>query len=196
MGVTKIIYHDPRPFMVQDDIDSYTCSRGYGNPSGHSVSIAVATFTIVLIYNGYKAQFKHRCLYLGLLLTAAIILTALIGFSRLYLAAHSADQILYGWQWGLWFAFFYYYVFYEFYKYTLNAIFRHEKKPEQFFLCSVMVFVVCFVVSLIVYFSVEAHFSVPESWKQELYDKCGTSSSPAFTDKSMTDSGSIFLFFG
>lgn len=97
MGVTKIIYHNPRPFMMRDDIESDTCSRGYGNPSGHSMSIAVATFTVVLIYNGYKAQFKHRGLYLWLLIAIAVVLTFITGFSRLYLAAHSMDQILYGW---------------------------------------------------------------------------------------------------
>ncbi len=55
MGVTKVIYHDPRPFMSRDAIESPTCTRGYGNPSGHSQSIAMVTFTVVLLYHGYSA---------------------------------------------------------------------------------------------------------------------------------------------
>lgn len=119
MGIAKVAYHDPRPYWERDAIHANGCSRGYGNPSGHSMSIAIVTFLTLLIYQGYSAQFKHRRLYFALLLILAIALTILIGFSRLYLGVHSFDQILYGWQWGLWFAFFYYYIFYELIKYSI-----------------------------------------------------------------------------
>lgn len=38
MNETKMIYHEPRPYFVDDEIDSLDkCSAEYGNPSGHSL---------------------------------------------------------------------------------------------------------------------------------------------------------------
>lgn len=39
----------------------------------------------------------------------AVAMFLLIGFSRLYVGAHSMNQILYGWSLGLWLAFYFHY---------------------------------------------------------------------------------------
>lgn len=33
----KLVYRDPRPYMINNEISSETCSTEYGNPSGHSM---------------------------------------------------------------------------------------------------------------------------------------------------------------
>jgi membrane-associated phospholipid phosphatase len=46
-GYLKIFYADPRPYMVSGDIKPISCSREFGNPSGHSLAasfFAVAVF--------------------------------------------------------------------------------------------------------------------------------------------------------
>ena len=42
----KLVYHQPRPFMIDREIISYSCSKGFGNPSGHSS--AAWSFAIIL----------------------------------------------------------------------------------------------------------------------------------------------------
>lgn len=32
----KLLYHDPRPYMVDDLIQAVGCEREFGNPSGHA----------------------------------------------------------------------------------------------------------------------------------------------------------------
>ena len=42
----KLAYHHPRPYMIDGNIVPYTCSKGFGNPSGHSSSSSL--FAIML----------------------------------------------------------------------------------------------------------------------------------------------------
>ncbi len=114
----------------------------------------------------------------------------------MYLAAHSINQVLYGWQLGIWSAFAYYYLAYRGFKQTLTSILRHDTRPTRFCLFSFILFCGLFVISLVTYFAVDSTFSPLPIWEARLLDKCGVSSSPAFTPKSFTDSGSIFLYFG
>eukprot|EP00347_Sterkiella_histriomuscorum_P021000 403335646 len=45
-----MLYHQPRPYFVDDQIDSLDkCSAEYGNPSGHSL-FAAAYFTFIYLY--------------------------------------------------------------------------------------------------------------------------------------------------
>ena len=46
----KIIYHDPRPYMVFSDIEAVSCSKSFGNPSGHSNFSACFYLTLFLMY--------------------------------------------------------------------------------------------------------------------------------------------------
>mmetsp|Transcript_23379 Transcript_23379/g.23001 ORF Transcript_23379/g.23001 Transcript_23379/m.23001 type:complete len:92 (+) Transcript_23379:185-460(+) len=46
-SITKIFYHQPRPYMVDTDIEVYDCSSEMGSPSGHTV---IATISISVIF--------------------------------------------------------------------------------------------------------------------------------------------------
>lgn len=90
MNVTKIGYHDPRPYMSDDQIIPYDCSHEYGNPSGHSIYAAgVPLFLFLDIFHGYLKSFTKLSYYLSL---GGVIFTAIfIGFARLYVGVHSLN---------------------------------------------------------------------------------------------------------
>lgn len=46
----KLAYADPRPYMMTKDIFPYSCSKGFGNPSGHSSASAVFSIVLFLDY--------------------------------------------------------------------------------------------------------------------------------------------------
>lgn len=103
----KLLYHEPRPYMISLNILPMTCSRHFGNPSGHSSCASMVAFALFLdIFHGKPHDKKDLKVYswvawvLGLL--AAITWSALMPVSRYFLGAHSLDQIVYGTTLGLW----------------------------------------------------------------------------------------------
>ncbi|CDW85967.1 UNKNOWN [Stylonychia lemnae] len=34
--ISKLLIHDPRPYMVDERVEAMSCSHEYGNPSGHA----------------------------------------------------------------------------------------------------------------------------------------------------------------
>lgn len=91
MNVTKMAYHEPRPFMVNSDIKVYGCTAEYGNPSGHSLFAAGGHLFIFLdichARKGYK--FSRPIYYVLLFLT--ISLSFLVGFARFYVGVHTIN---------------------------------------------------------------------------------------------------------
>lgn len=46
----KLMYRNPRPYMVHDDIMAFGCSKSFGNPSGHSSLSACLYMSLFLIF--------------------------------------------------------------------------------------------------------------------------------------------------
>lgn len=112
MGVGKMAYHSPRPYMVSDEIKVNGCSTEFGHPSGHSLNSM--TFCIGLLLDRIaSAPEENKCVRIFQYIVA-ITLPIMVGFSRLYNGDHSMDQILYGWLLGLWLAFANHYLFRDF----------------------------------------------------------------------------------
>ena len=44
----KLAFGDPRPYWVNPTVESWSCSLGYGNPSGHAMWCMGATFALAL----------------------------------------------------------------------------------------------------------------------------------------------------
>ena len=103
MGVGKMAYHSPRPYMVSDDVQVFGCSTEYGHPSGHSLNSMA--FCIGLLLDRIASHKEDSICLRVLQYIASIGFPLLVGFSRLYNGDHSMDQILYGWLLGLWLAF-------------------------------------------------------------------------------------------
>lgn len=115
IGLLKIAYKEPRPYLKFFDIEPLSCSKEYGNPSGHS-SAAFAT-SIVLFLDLFHGEslltiigkhdpvksiskyFRSKYLIGGLI---ALFWMLIIPISRVALGAHSIDQVIYGSLLGLW----------------------------------------------------------------------------------------------
>lgn len=97
----KIAYHDSRPFWEGPDVKGWFCSDAFGNPSGHAnVSMAMTLVVWLDVCHSFKLPIWAKILLLGV----CFALTGTIGYSRLYLGAHSLNQVIYGWMVGAWFA--------------------------------------------------------------------------------------------
>ena len=92
MNITKMAYHEARPFMYDDKLMPYGCSSEYGNPSGHSLFAAGFNFFMFLdfLHGKYSKQQVRSIIYYGFL-SLAISLTILIGFARLYVMVHTIN---------------------------------------------------------------------------------------------------------
>jgi undecaprenyl-diphosphatase len=77
-------------------------------PSGHAMSSAVIYLTLAGILSGLVTG-RARCLFLWL---AAVLLTGLVGFSRVALGAHYPTDVVGGWSAGLAVAMFWWLVFF------------------------------------------------------------------------------------
>ena len=106
MNISKLFYHEPRPFWVSPQIEAMTCSTQYGNPSGHSLFAMGTALTIWLDYNATVTNtcFWGRWYTRLALLIAALTFGVTIGYSRVVLGVHSWNQLLFGWQLGAWMA--------------------------------------------------------------------------------------------
>jgi membrane-associated phospholipid phosphatase len=89
MGIGKIAYHSPRPYMVSDDVQVFGCSTEFGHPSGHSINSM--TFCIAILLD-FLASCPSAPSESKLITTVICVGTPLlVGFSRLYNGDHSMD---------------------------------------------------------------------------------------------------------
>jgi len=116
LGYFKLVYANPRPYMIDTEIIPVKCSDGFGLPSGHASSSSVFAIAIFLDYfhgsdinsdinkDFSKTKFHGYFRYIMSLLLA-LFWAASIPFTRFILGVHSLDQILYGSTMGIWAAF-------------------------------------------------------------------------------------------
>ena len=88
----KSLFNRPRPDLVARLVDVNTASF----PSGHAMNSAVIYLTLGVILANTHAKSAVR-IYI---LSAAICLTLMIGFSRVYLGVHWPSDVLAGWAIG------------------------------------------------------------------------------------------------
>ena len=50
MGIGKMAYHSPRPYMVNDEVKVFGCSTEFGHPSGHSINSMTFCIGLLLDY--------------------------------------------------------------------------------------------------------------------------------------------------
>ena len=89
----KIGYHEPRPYMSDDQIIVIGCSHEYGNPSGHSLFSAGFSLLSFMDFMGKAPKTRGFFFALG----GPIAFFLLMGFARVYQGVHTIDQVIYGW---------------------------------------------------------------------------------------------------
>jgi uncharacterized membrane protein len=94
-SLLKLIFHDPRPYWVDRDLNPLAAESSFGMPSGHAQNS-------VVVWGSLAASVKKTWVWV-----IAIIMMLAIGLSRLYLMVHSLDDVIVGWivgaflLWGL-----------------------------------------------------------------------------------------------
>lgn len=82
----------PRPDLVPHAVEVYT----HGFPSGHAMLAAVTYLTL----GALLARLESRRRTKGYLLAVAVLITLLVGVSRVYLGVHWPSDVLAGWCLG------------------------------------------------------------------------------------------------
>lgn len=88
----KNAFGRPRPEFV----DHLVSVQSMSFPSGHAANSALVYLTIAALASDVEPSFLVR-IYI---MTVAIVLTVLIGFSRLYLGVHWPSDVVAGWALG------------------------------------------------------------------------------------------------
>ena len=124
----KIIYRNGRPYWESEKLD-IVCNSGYGNPSGHSVTSTVYYLTlphIVTNFEFFKKDTKGIILRV-VIFCLFIILGSLVMISRVILAAHSINQVIYGFTLGLGIYFILIYIL-SYHTYSSDEFLKHITK--------------------------------------------------------------------
>lgn len=91
-GLLKLAYARPRPDVVAHLVDVNTASF----PSGHAMNSAVVYLTMAVLLARGQKQRAPRVYIIGV----GVMLTLMIGLSRIYLGVHWPTDVLVGWIFG------------------------------------------------------------------------------------------------
>lgn len=87
--VLKILFHAPRPYIVDPRVIKYDSDSGFGMPSAHALMSVVLLGWIMIRHP--KSHF---------IVWGSIFVAISIGISRVYLGVHYPSQVLAGWIFG------------------------------------------------------------------------------------------------
>lgn len=92
VGQLKNLFERARPDIVPHLVEA----TSYSFPSGHSASAAAVYLTLAAILSRETERQREKFFIVG----AAVLLVALVGFSRVYLGVHYPSDVLAGWAFG------------------------------------------------------------------------------------------------
>ena len=121
----KIIYQSDRPYWRSNYL-TFICSNGYGNPSGHaftSINLYLCLAHIIVKYFNLKKVLRI------VVFIFCIVFAILIIISRVILAAHSINQIIYGTCLGLGVYFILIHII-GYHEYSSIEFYQHIKKKS------------------------------------------------------------------
>ena len=100
----KSAYAEPRPYWVSDEIVAANCSASFGNPSGHMLN---SSFFWVSLYlhlfhdigpqsQRWASQFWRKNFIRHIMAVVGCAFLGLLATSRVYLGAHTLNEVLFG----------------------------------------------------------------------------------------------------
>lgn len=190
MMIMKTSFQEVRPFWYAQDVQEleWGCPSEFGNPSGHS-------WLVPLIYEPLITDITGPgFLQLGYLFPLVAIV--LVPISRMYLGAHSGNQVLMGLTFGLGMCVLYRYVFqrwlYWLFERLLN---KHYKVCTMLWLIPVNL--LCIAAPLIVFGIDSNSREVPQQYMDMLSSKCNkTYTSLSVQGGQLVTSAIINIVFG
>lgn len=85
----KLAFHAPRPYWLDTRVTAYSAEPSFGLPSGHAQTAAS-------VWGVVASQIRRRWAW-----AAAVLLTLMIGISRLFLGVHFVRDVVVGWLIGI-----------------------------------------------------------------------------------------------
>ena len=87
-GVLGLIYYEPRPGWVRDDIRVQLCEGGFGMPSA-----SLVLFSVLAVY--LLVQYMHKTNYIRVIAYVSIVLISLLlSFAKMYLGVNFPHQVV------------------------------------------------------------------------------------------------------
>eukprot|EP00347_Sterkiella_histriomuscorum_P008440 403345086 len=189
LTITKLMIHDPRPYMTDERIDVVSCSHEYGSPSGHAVLAATYSTFLFLMYNHSQKQ-THLTMsqrlrdwkyILGVICIVSYPL--IMAYDRLFMGVHTIDQIIFGLQLGYWLAFYFHFCYKKAIQVHVHRLLASDPWLSNRFMIgkyalNVTVFFFVFAMgSQILAFSYTYYtFKTPQEWIDRLASKCSSPS--------------------
>ena len=197
-NITKLAYHDPRPFWVDTDIQAFSCSSQYGNPSGHSsTSVGMLCLVWLEIATSAVPPLWLKCLTLPV----AMGMGASIMYSRLFLGVHSIDQVVYGAILGIWVALLAHFCCREFFFSEIEGLLENKIREYQHraVLCTVAFTIT--VLGFIAQYAIQNRIitrnglNLPE-WTANIALQCESSLKNPYQDLLLTELAQSLPMFG
>lgn len=97
MNITKLLYHQPRPYVLDPNITPKLCSTEFGNPSGHT--LFVGAFFACIFLDTYHANYEreeHSMISYLLGLAGTLTIMAIMAYDRVYNGVHAINQVIFG----------------------------------------------------------------------------------------------------
>lgn len=176
-NLMKIAIAYPRPFWYSEDVEGYSCSFGFGDPSGHSL-VSTAVYCYFVWRLGLRAEYY----------IAVGAIEILIGFERIYGGLHTYSQIILGLITGIYLNF----VFREFQPFISNSI-----KSLKFSLLSIPATILTFStlsISLTLYVFRNPWWD--EDWNDNVEEDCTDFDSNVALKSQFISTLFIFFFVG
>ena len=153
---------------------------------------------VVMTFDEYEESWLQGVYTRVVLLLLALFFTATIGFSRVIMGVHSWNQLLYGWQLGLWLALTLHHVFKKIIMDSLQKLFKGEETNYKGLTIKIgSIFLIALILEIVNFIVENNHIENEPLWIENIQAKCSHEDlDHAFQMKSMIDNGAIGLGFG
>ena len=155
----KMIYQSDRPNW-RSNILTYTCNYGYGNPSGHSFT---STCLYLCLSHILVCHFKITKKNKIFIFSFFILFITLIILSRIILASHSINQVLYGFSLGIGLYFILIHII-GYHKYSFAKFLRHIRNKKVNYVYNIFhVFLLLFTIFIFFIIKPKEHSDIEKS---------------------------------